>query len=97
MSEHETTTVSTAMVKAIAGSEYGMVPYDDVLECMDPVYNRKSQITTESFRDETDVYWPPDTDDPINDLFIPHTVRDHAVGDKPPKLNNVTCPFMFES
>ena len=61
------------MLKAMPLSVYGNIPYEDIPECVDPIFQNPILTEAESSREDTDNYWPPDKDDPITELYIDHT------------------------
>ena len=68
--EHETLMVSMDMMKAMPLSVYGNIPYEDIPECVDPIFQKPIPTDAVSSGNETDNYWPPDINDSIISLYI---------------------------
>ena len=68
--EHETLMVSMDMMKAMPLLVYRNISCEDIPECVDPIFEKLIPTDAVSSGDETDNYWPLDSDDSITSLNI---------------------------
>ena len=61
------------MLKAMPLSIYGNIPYEDLPECVDPIFQKPIPAEADLSGEDTDNYWLIDKDDPLTQLYTDQT------------------------